>query len=100
MRCRCDTLTGMKRAITVFVAAVLGSLAGSIVRQSVMRRREAEQAELVVAVHPAALLAGVAAGLLLPRFRSAAAFVVAANVGANMPTGTEPTARPTDADPE
>ena len=81
----------MRRVITVIVAALIGAVAGSVVRQSVLRERETQPGELVLAAHPAALLAGTAAGLLLPRFRATAAFVVAANVGANMPMGARAT---------
>ncbi|MGI9647810.1 MAG: hypothetical protein ACR2OI_04760 [Acidimicrobiia bacterium] len=76
----------MKCLIKVVLVALAGSLVGSAVRQLVLskRRDREEGTELVIAASPVSIGAGVIAGLLVKGHRLAAAFLVAANVGANV----------------
>lgn len=80
----------MKRLLGSAVAALLGALAGSAIRQLVVRRvADGEAKEIVIAANPVPLVAGTVAGFVLPRYRTFVAFVVAANVAANTKTGIE-----------
>ena len=81
----------MKRLLGVGVAALLGALAGSAIRQLVVKKvaAEGEGKEIVIAANPIPLLAGTVAGILLPRRGKFVAFMVAANVAANTKTGIE-----------
>ncbi len=81
----------MKRLLGSGLAALLGALAGSAIRQLVVRKAsgDGEKKEIVVAANPIPLVAGTVAGVVLPRYRTLVAFVVAANVAANTKTGIE-----------
>lgn len=79
----------MKRLLTVGIAALAGALAGSAVRQLVLRKTTSSGGEIVIAARPIPIAAGVTAGLFLPRYRPLVAFVVAVNVAANTRTGGE-----------
>lgn len=79
----------MKRLLTVGIAALAGALAGSAVRQLVVQKTTSSGGEVVIAAAPIPIAAGVTAGLILPRYRTLVAFVVAINVAANTRTGGE-----------
>jgi Na+/glutamate symporter len=70
----------MKKLISVALPALLGAVAGSLLRQK-MKGRE----ELVVAAHPAPVIAGTVAGLLSPKAKTIVALMVSVNVAANYP---------------
>ena len=67
--------------------ATLGGAAGAAIRQFVDAREAGDagpRGELTIAASPTPIVAGTVAGLLLPRWKAAAAFIVGANVGANL----------------
>lgn len=81
----------MKRLLGSGLAALLGALAGSAIRQLAVRKASAggEGKEIVIAANPIPLVAGTVAGFVVPRYRPFVAFVVAVNVAANTKTGIE-----------
>ncbi len=79
----------MKRLLTSGVAALLGALAGSAIRQLVIQKTSSEKREIVIAAGPVPLVAGTVAGAILPKRGPLVAFIVAANVAANTKTGSE-----------
>jgi hypothetical protein len=76
----------MKCLFKILLVALAGSLAGGAVRQLLESKRGGrdESEELVIAASPVGIGAGVIAGLLVKNHRLIAAFLVAANVGANV----------------
>jgi hypothetical protein len=76
----------MKCLIKILLAALTGSLVGGAARQLFESKRGGrdESTELVIAASPVAIGAGVIAGLLIRSHRLIAAFLVAANIGANV----------------
>jgi uncharacterized membrane protein YeaQ/YmgE (transglycosylase-associated protein family) len=76
----------MMRIFKILLAAVAGSLCGAAARQLVKSRRRdgGETTELVIAASPAAIGAGLVAGLLFKNHGPVVAFFVAVNVGANV----------------
>lgn len=70
----------MKKLLSIALPALLGAVAGSVIRQKVKGRQE-----LVVAAHPAPVVAGVVAGLLSPKAKTLVALMVSINVAANYP---------------
>lgn len=79
----------MKRLFTAAVAALLGALAGSAIRQLVIQKAASEKKELVIAANPIPIVAGTITGAILPKRGPFVAFIVAANVAANTKTGPE-----------
>ncbi len=76
----------MKCLIKILLAALAGSAVGGAVRQLVESKRGGrdESTELVIAASPVGIGAGVIAGLLVKGHPLIAAFLVAANIGANV----------------
>ena len=76
----------MKRLLWLLVVSLGGSIAGSAMRQLVQARvsPDAESEELVIAAHPVAVAAGVVGGLVFGGRGTIAAFLVSANVSANV----------------
>ena len=70
----------MKKLLSIALPALLGALAGSLIRQKVKGREE-----LVVAAHPVPVVAGTVAGLLSPKAKTLVAVMVSVNVAANYP---------------
>lgn len=70
----------MKKLISVVLPALLGAVAGSLIRQKVKKSEE-----LVAAAHPVPLVAGTVAGLLSPKAKSVVALMVSLNVASNYP---------------
>lgn len=77
----------MRTLIRLLVTAVLGGVAGSVIRHVIDQRDNAEPDELVIATTTTPILAGTVAGLLAPkRWKVFVAFVVSANTAANLKT--------------
>ncbi len=77
----------MRTLIQVLVAAVLGGVAGSVIRHIVDQQDKEEAGELVIATTTTPILAGTLAGLVAPRRgKVAVALIVSANVAANLKT--------------
>ena len=77
----------MRTLIQILVAAVLGGVAGSVIRHFVDQKDKEEAGELVIATTATPILAGTLAGLVAPkRGKVAVALVVSANVAANLKT--------------
>ena len=76
----------MKCLFKILLVSLAGSLAGAALRQLLESKRGGrdESTELVIAASPVGIGAGVMAGLLMKNHRLIAAFLVAANVGANV----------------
>ncbi len=70
----------MKKLISIALPALLGAVAGSLIRQKLKGSEE-----LVVAAHPAPVVAGAVAGLLSPKAKTLVALMVSVNVAANYP---------------
>ncbi len=70
----------MKKLISIALPALLGAVAGSLIRQK-MKGSE----ELVVAAHPAPVVAGAVAGLLSPKAKTLVSLMVSVNVAAYYP---------------
>ena len=70
----------MKKLLSIALPALLGAVAGSLIRQKLKGT-----AELVVAAHPAPVVAGTVAGLLSPKAKTLVALMVSVNVAANYP---------------
>ena len=70
----------MKKLLSIALPALLGAVAGSLIRQKVKGSDE-----LVVAAHPAPIVAGTVAGLLSPKAKTVVALMVSVNVAANYP---------------
>ena len=70
----------MKRLISLALPALVGAVAGSLLRQKLKGTEE-----LVVAAHPLAVVAGAAAGLLSPKAKTFVALIVSLNVASNYP---------------
>ena len=70
----------MKKLLSIALPALLGAVAGSLIRQKVKGSEE-----LVVAAHPAPVVAGVVAGLLSPKAKTIVALMVSLNVASNYP---------------
>ena len=70
----------MKKLLSIALPALLGAVAGSLIRQKVKGSEE-----LVVAAHPAPVVAGAVAGLLSPKAKTIVALMVSLNVAANYP---------------
>ena len=79
----------MKCLMKILLAAVAGAAVGGTIRQQVESRHRGpdESTELVIAASPVGIGAGLIAGLLLKSHPLIAAFLVAANVGANVDSG-------------
>lgn len=71
----------MKQLLVIAISALVGAVAGSVVRQRVVKG----QTELVLAAHPYAVIAGVVAGVISPKVKPVAAAVVSLNVASNYP---------------
>ena len=69
----------MKRLFTAAVAALLGALAGSAIRQLVIQKAASEKKELVIAANPIPIVAGTITGAILPKRGPFVAFIVAAH---------------------
>jgi methylthioribose-1-phosphate isomerase len=77
----------MRTLIQVLVAAVLGGVAGSVIRHVVDQKDKEATGELVIATTTTPILAGTLAGLVAPkRGKVAVALIVSANVAANLKT--------------
>ncbi len=78
----------MRTLIRLLVTAVLGGVAGSVIRHVIDQRDNEEAAgELVIATTTTPILAGTVAGLVAPkRWRVLVALLVSANVAANLKT--------------
>jgi len=76
----------MKCLVKILLAALAGSAVGGAARQLVESKRRGgdESTELVITASPVGIGAGVIAGLLVKSHRLIAAFLVAANIGANV----------------
>lgn len=70
----------MKKLLSIALPALLGAVAGSLIRQKVKGSEE-----LVAAAHPAAVVAGAVAGLLSPKGKPMVALMVSLNVASNYP---------------
>ena len=70
----------MKKLLSIALPALLGAVAGSLIRQKLQGSEE-----LVVAAHPAPVAAGAVAGLLSPKAKTIVALMVSVNVAANYP---------------
>ena len=70
----------MKKLLSIALPALLGAVAGSLLRQKLKGSEE-----LVVAAHPAPVIAGTVAGLLTPKAKTVVALVVSLNVASNYP---------------
>lgn len=70
----------MKKLLSIALPALLGAVAGSLIRQKVKGSEE-----LVVAAHPAPIVAGAVAGLLTPKAKPLVALIVSLNVASNFP---------------
>ena len=70
----------MKKLLSVALPALLGAVAGSLLRQKLKGGEE-----LVVAAHPAPVVAGTVAGLLSPKAKTLVAVIVSLNVASNYP---------------
>ncbi len=79
----------MKRLLIAGIAALLGALAGSAIRQLVIQKATSDKKELVIAANPIPIVAGTITGALLPKGGPFVAFIVATNVAANTKTGSE-----------
>lgn len=78
---------GMRLLIRLLVTAVLGGVAGSVIRHAIDEKNNAEPDDLVIATTTTPILAGTVAGLLAPkRWRMLVALLVSANVAANLKT--------------
>jgi hypothetical protein len=78
---------GMRLLIRLLATAVLGGVAGSVIRHAIDERNNAEPEDLVIATTTTPILAGTVAGLLAPkRWRLLVALLVSANVAANLKT--------------
>ena len=78
---------GMRTLIRLLVTAVLGGVAGSVIRHVVDQKDNETTEDLVIATTTTPILAGTVAGLLAPkRWRVLVALVVSANVAANLKT--------------
>lgn len=70
----------MKKLLSIALPALMGAVAGSLIRQKVKG-----STELVVAAHPGPVVAGTVAGLLSPKAKTLVALMVSINVAANYP---------------
>ena len=70
----------MKKLLSIALPALLGAVAGSLIRQKLKGTPE-----LVVAAHPAPVVAGTVAGLVSPKAKTLVALMVSVNVAANYP---------------
>jgi hypothetical protein len=70
----------MKKLFSIALPALLGAVAGSVIRQKLKGNEE-----LVVAAHPAPVVAGTLAGLLSPKAKTFVALIVSLNVASNYP---------------
>lgn len=70
----------MKKLLSIALPALLGALGGSLLRQKLKGSED-----LVIAAHPAPVLAGTVAGLLSPKAKTIVALMVSLNVAANYP---------------
>lgn len=74
----------MKILISIALPALFGAVVGSVIRQKVTGKI-GQSRELVVAAHPAPIIAGTVAGLLSPKAKTIVALMVSVNVAANYP---------------
>ncbi len=70
----------MKKLLSIVLPALVGAVAGSLLRQKLKGSED-----LVVAAHPAPLVAGTVAGLLSPKAKPIVALMVSLNVASNFP---------------
>jgi hypothetical protein len=71
----------MKKMLSIALPALIGAVVGSVIRQKLTNKG----GELVVAAHPAPIVAGAVAGLISPKAKSIVALMVSLNVAANYP---------------
>lgn len=71
----------MKKLLSIALPALAGAVLGSVIRQKVTRK----EGELVIAAHPAPIVAGTVAGLISPKAKTLVALMVSVNVAANYP---------------
>lgn len=77
----------MRLLIRLLVTAVLGGVAGSVIRHAIDEKNNDEPKDLVIATTTTPILAGTVAGLLAPkRWRLLVALLVSANIAANLKT--------------
>ncbi|MBT8213270.1 MAG: hypothetical protein KJN71_09000 [Acidimicrobiia bacterium] len=70
----------MKKLLSIALPALVGAVAGSLLRQKLKGSED-----LVVAVHPAPVIAGTVAGLVSPKAKTIVALTVSLNVASNYP---------------
>lgn len=77
----------MRTLIRLLVTAVLGGVAGSVIRHVIDQKDNDNPDDLVITTTTTPILAGTVAGLVAPRkWRVFVALVVSANVAANLRT--------------
>lgn len=70
----------MKKLLSIALPALVGAVAGSLLRQKLKG-----SGDLVVAAHPAPVIAGTVAGLVSPKAKPIVALMVSLNVASNYP---------------
>ncbi len=77
----------MRTLIRLLVTAVVGGVAGSVIRHAIDQKDSGKTDDLVIATTTTPILAGTVAGLLAPkRWRVLVALGVSATVAANLRT--------------